>query len=143
MEDYLPILIGIIWIAYTFYTKGRKKRNPNEAKPASQKSTPIESIIKELFGEETETPIEDQPYQTFDPLEVEVDEKIEEVSIKQTPIPFLQHEIKEFVAEGEHAFSYDFQDTIEIENNDYIDEIEEFNLRKAVIYSEILNAPYL
>ena len=142
MEDFLPILIGIIWIAYTFYTKGRKKRTPNEAKPASQKSTPVESIIRELFGEETKTSADDHVFQAFDELEEEVEE-FEEISVKQTPVPFLQHEIKEFVTEGGDALPDDFQDTMEIENNDNKDEIEEFNLRKAVIYSEILNAPYI
>jgi hypothetical protein len=144
MEEFLPILIGIIWLVYTFYTKGKKK--PASKRPASEprKTSQVESIITELFGDKIETYDEEQSFESFDPMELEVEEQEEYVS-KQTASPFLQHEINEFVEEGEHVFENNLENDPELEsvNIDYKDEIQEFNLRKAVIYSEILNAPYL
>ena len=145
MEEFLPILIGIIWLVYTFYTKGKKK--PAARKPANepQKTRQIESIISELFGEKIETSEMEQSFESYDPLELEPEEGEEEYVVRQTPIPFLQNEMSEFIEEGEHVFDSNLESTPELEsdNIDYKDEIREFNLRKAVIYSEILNAPYL
>lgn len=145
MEEFLPILIGIIWLAYTFYTKGKKKRTPERQKSESQKTTPVESIISELFGVNFETSSREKSFESFDPVELELEEMEDEYVFGQTPSPFLQNEMSEFVEEGQHVFENSFENDLELEsdNIDYKGEIQEFNLRNAVIYSEILNAPYL
>lgn len=147
-EDLIYILIGVIWIAFSIY-KGVQKRKavspspeaPDTEEPPEKKKSVFDSFLSELMKEE-----EPAPYQ---PTEVE----------QQADILETDQEPKE-----EKLFSYD--DVYEESN--YLDETTvykreplekptldqelkthlskrrkpRFDLRKAVIYSEILNKRY-
>lgn len=148
MEDFLPILIGIIWIAYTLYSKGQKKKNfkPTHSAPKQEERPP--SILEQiLMGEQIKQP---QPYTDFFRMEEPPVEEIQPepvTSQKITPSPFLSDELRSFKGEGQ-SVSNNYSNlgkTIEEILREHEEEFEEneFDLKRAVIYSEVLNAPYI
>ena len=146
MEDYLPLIIGIIWLAYTLYNKGQKKKNVKGPNSSERGKKPVSSLLEQiLLGKES---IEPQPYETSDSFIETTEENIEEVEevvTAQKSEPFLQTELANFVQEGQPAFfAEDSLAGLEIfeekEEEKYIDD---FDLKKAIVFSEILNAPYI
>lgn len=148
MEDFLPILIGIIWVAYTLYSKGQKKKNvrPRTTEP-NQEERPASILEQILMGEQIKPP---QPYTDYFRMEepaVEETQKKEVTPLKLTPRPFLSEELGSYKGEGQ-SVSKNYSKlgkTIEeiLRENDEEIEEHEFDLKKAVIYSEVLNAPYI
>jgi hypothetical protein len=145
MEDFLPLLIGVFWLAYTLYNKGQKKK-AREGSPEGETKAPVASFIEEFllgkqenpsvpfYAEETETiPIDDLPGET----------KPIEIFQKSVSKPIISSELESFTIEGQHAFSAEELIDEYVNDSGNIVFNEEFNLRKAVIYSEILNAPYI
>jgi len=148
MEDFLPILIGIIWIAYTLYNKGQKKKNtrPRTSEPHPEER-PVSILEQILMGEQINRP---QPYADYLRMEepVEAEFQLEEVAPqKLTPLPFLNEELRNYKEEGQSVSnSYsNLGKTIEeiLRESEEDFEGNEFDLKKAVIYSEVLNAPYI
>lgn len=145
MENLLPILIGIIWVAYTLYNKGKKKkvvRQPHDAEIPQKK--PLSIFEQILLGEEIKLP---QPYTDYsEPKEPEPIAQSKKINIKKSPSPFLNEELAGFVHEGQSVSKFFSHDkTIEEilhERDEVFGEID-FDLRKAVIYSEVLNTPYI
>jgi hypothetical protein len=146
MEELLPIIIGIIWLVYTIYSKAQKKKLAKSPQPSGKKEKPATSFLEQLLlGEEAPHP---QPYESFiEPIEKEPEivEVYEEEVEKQEPKPFLREELSDFLQEGQPVrFKKEDLSYFDIEEESEIRKyIEDFNLRKAVIYSEILNAPYI
>ena len=145
MEEFLPILIGIIWLAYTLYNRAQKKKNARKPQPDENRKDKAPSFIEQLLmGEET---IQPQPYESSEhDLETEIIEdefanvKREKESIK----PFLNEELADFIYEGQSVSTANGIEEIEDEEGVGFDqETDEFDLKKAVIFSEILNAPYI
>jgi len=144
MEEFLPLIIGIIWLVYTIYSKGKKK----EAKrhhPGRSEEAKAPSILEQLFtGNEVLKP---QPYETYDePDESQLIDEYDEVvnePVKESK-PFLRTELADFMHEGQPAVTpsgnYLMEERTDLENQF---EKLDFDLRKAIIYSEILNAPYI
>lgn len=148
MEDILPILIGIIWVAYTLYSKGKKKKNVRQQTTEPQKEERPRSILEQiLMGEQIKPP---QPYADFFRTEEPAHEEImqEEVSSpKIIPRPFLSEELGSYKGEGQ-SVSNNYSNmgkTIEeiLRESEEDFEENEFDLKRAVIYSEVLNAPYI
>ena len=143
MEELLPLIIGILWVVYTLYNKGQKKKRPVAANPVEENENRKPSILEQLLmGEEA---VESQPYVNTetdtqsDDFEREV--VVDEV-VKEHETPFLKRELSNFIHEGESVF----QDEDEIKDASQMEtqkETFEFDLRKAILYSEILNAPYI
>jgi len=144
MEEFLPIIIGIVWLVYTIYSKGKKK-GANRGHPEGTEKTPITSILEKLFTDKEE--LSPQPYEVYNEAEEgqHVDE-YEEFAFEpeEEATPFLKAELADFKHEGQVALSpqegHLNEDDID-ENNQA--ERPDFDLRKAIIFSEILNAPYI
>ena len=150
MEDFLPILIGVIWLAYTWYSKDQKKKQRAAAgKPKAENVKRQPSILEQiLMGQEIK--IEE-------PDESDVYEEVAEETREYEPVaptaakpnPFLNAEMSGFREEGQSSLRYKSIPVVLEETNeeDYESNIgvgiEEFDLRKAVIFAEILNAPYI
>ncbi len=151
-EDYLYIIIGIVWVAVSIY-KGAQKRKQSTSAPSSSDGKPKKNFLDSILEEfaEKNSAIYDEP----EPRE------IEEVSPPQS-------RFQQSTNHQEGVFSYD--DVYEESNvNEYDDVYKEeppltspktqilqkpkkptikrkkkrFDIRKAVIYSEILRPPYL
>ena len=150
MEDFLPILIGIIWLAITWYNKDQKKKQRAAAsKPKAENKKREPSILEQILtGQE----IKINPPRLSSLFEEEEEEPtgLEPVQPEQgNSSPFLHKETAEFLKEGQSALKYE---RIPVYKEEFDKEefniskragIEEFDLRKAVIYSEILHPPYI
>ena len=149
MKDWLPILIGVIWVAFTLYNKGQKGKQKQQ-KPASSSgsTTKSPSILEQILtGQVAQVQqIYDEPEEEYaDPIPESIDFSLDDSAIekKETEV-FLNNELSQFKTEGQHAIFENakedqekwMQANIEFDNND-------FDLKKAVIYSAILEAPYI
>ena len=144
MEEFLPIIIGIIWLVYTIYNKGKKKEAKRHHPGRSEEARPP-SILEQLFTGNEE--IKTQPYEEYDePYEGQLIEKYDEVvdEPEEKPKPFLRTELADFVQEGQSAVmpsgNYMMEEKMEMKNQ--VENLD-FDLKKAIIFSEILNAPYI
>ncbi len=144
MEEFLPIIIGIAWLVYTIYSKGKKK-GAKRSQPEGTEKAPITSILEQLFTDKEE--LSPQPYEVYnEDQEGQPIEEYEEFVFEQEEesTPFLKAELADFKHEGQTALSplegHLIEDNID-ENNQA--ERPDFDLRKAIIFSEILNAPYI
>jgi len=145
MEEFLPILIGIIWLAYTLYTKGKKKGKLKMQQPAEKKENKSPSILEQiLMGESFQQPM---PYETNNMEDSTLSEIFEKVDSKpriKTQSPFLQEELSQFKQEGQRGIISDELDlTVQGMNYETVVKERDFDLRSAVIYSEILSTPYI
>ena len=146
MEELLPILIGIVWLAYALYNRAQKKKNAGRPQLAEKKENRSPSFIEQLLmGEE---PAQSQPYETYEELVETEPEKLEfdeEFPIKEKPTPFLKKELADFVYEGQSSTYNEniLENAVTEIQSGVKTEAGDFDLRKAVIYSEILNAPYI
>jgi len=144
LGDYLYIIIGIVWLVFSVY-KGQKKKNSRSESP--QKSSG-KSFLDTLMDEFNPEPaVESVPYIKSEPgnfvsKEVPVDEptlfsyddQVEESNEYETSVVYTKREF------GNHGSQ-------PVIHNNIIDKQQYrrrggFNLRKAVIYSEVLNRRY-
>jgi hypothetical protein len=146
MEDFLPVLIGIIWVAITLYNKGKKKQNIKQSAATEIKdSKPLSVLEQILMGGVIK---ESKPFDIYyEPVAEKPIEYIEEkIKQKKPPTPFLNEELAQFSQEGQPVSAFledemtidEFLHALETEKTDM-----DFDLQKAVIYSEILNPPYI
>ncbi len=148
-EDFLYIIIGLVWVIFSFYNAKRKKK-AKEGKPTESQKNPILDSILSEFGIDTE---EDNNYEK--PLQ-----ENEQISaLKDNSIP----QGESFSPEPEAIFSYDdiYEESNYIPPTNVIDKkqttafeststitgsknlnlkkkVRKIDLRKAIIYSEIL-----
>ncbi len=158
MEELIPVLIAIVWFIYKMYQGAQKKadRKQHRAKPiesAPVKKEPefdIDDMVKSIFGLENVAPKPNPVYQspiesiesdyrqvehfdssTNDYLETEMD------SYQEKPVSVeYQHEsIQEKVS---RQAANNVEEEIEYNNI-----LEDFDVRKAIIYSAILERRYI
>jgi len=148
MKEYLPLIIGIIWLAYTWYNKNQKKKQGKDNQPVSEKRTP--SILEQLLTGENLQFSEPEPvYEEIEELDTNVHDNYFETELQaevEKPNPFLTSELAGFSDEGLSVFEDKYSlapDEDEMLVLDALGELKDFDLRKAVIFSEILNAPYI
>ncbi len=148
MEDYIYlILVAVAWVVGAIYkaSQRRKKKSAplstpvdnEEHSPVVNKQKDFKSILEEvLLGEEFKQDTQVVDY-----------EEQEEISVlklkddkKNSPIDNKQFRNRNMQI-GNRIISEDIQKKKEYNEIDDIKDID-FDLRKAVIYSEILNRPY-
>lgn len=148
MEEYLYILAGIAYLAYSFYSASKKKkakRSVNENQPyenVSEKETDFD--LEKLFGVDSlKREIEELPYEM---MGVEIEKTFEQEQ------PFEQEqvyeEVKQPIVDEVKAVQMKYsenvvQQIVVEEEEEIIEEKEQLDLRAAIIYSEILNPPYI
>jgi len=145
MEDFLPILIGVIWLAYTLYSRAQKKKNIRKPQTAENRKDKVPSFIEQLLmGEET---TQTQPYESSEhEIETDIiqDELLKVQEEKEDIKPFLNEELADFIEEGQSVSTiYQIKETEEEKSTGVGLETDGFDLKKAIIFSEILNAPYI
>jgi hypothetical protein len=151
MEELLPLIIGILWLVYTFYTRGKKKKAPGDAPPkAKEKPSFLEQLLSaEGLQVSSPEPVdyeEDFAYE-LEEEPVKTPEKIESRS------PFLNEELSQYQEEGQSQFREAFyldEDDAGYEESEGVyspselrEQTESFDLKKAVVFSAILDAPYI
>lgn len=146
-EDYIYIVVGVIWIAYSIY-KGTQKGKSKTRKPAKsqnqeeKKKSVFETFFDEILVDEKQNPYEAVP----DEIEVKefdiVDEKVEEEVFS----------FDDYYEESNLQSKIEVSEVESIVQNQQKKDLEitpskkrrkpRIDLRKAVIYSEILNRRY-
>lgn len=147
MEDYIYILLGIVWVLYSLYRankKSKEKQRVTENEDSYSESESVDQALKEIMlglsgtPEPKVTSYEDDHRLVMEPEEPEP--VVNKTKFKLDSIP---------AEEGSPVFNriksgfdreVDYNDDAQESENlrDYLD----FDLRKAVIFSEILNRPY-
>lgn len=165
MDDILYIILGIAWIAFTVYSnkqKAEKKRADQMQRPPEQDDSPVEppnqpiparNIFEEIFNEpqpaipeaEPEVYIPEVPEPLYGNKTAKYQEKeaesLEEIKPEVSVNYFEDHYKSGYKNEESHRVLIDIQREEEDELKTEI--TEEFDLRKAVLFSEILRAPYV
>ncbi|GAB4321232.1 MAG: hypothetical protein Kow00127_13630 [Bacteroidales bacterium] len=141
MEDLLPILIGVIWLAYSYYS-GKKKKNAGQSK--AKESTTARALEELLGGNFFEAEEEPEPV-VYEPVSSDYSEA--GYTEPAASHPEVESPLEQFVSEGEPVFE---SDKLEVSasdsdfgNADFEKNRELFDLRKAIIYDAILNPPYI
>jgi hypothetical protein len=150
MENFIYLLILIAWIVFALYRQSQKKKaavKPTTSKPGMRdEAQPFKSLGEILFGQSMQDmqmmPVEEEPdfssrqegisIEPFSPEETYMESGQERVEKRMPEKPGKTNEtiLKE---EG----SSDLKSGEKRGNP-----LENFDLRKAVIYSEILRRPY-
>lgn len=163
MENIFYILIGIAWVAYSLYSARQKAmqkqqsaglppRGPSQSSPLpipgnqdGGKSL-LEDIFRELTGETRPDRQVNQPVVVAQPVEakqVQKEKKFSERGEKYegySGYKFVSNTETEYTtrdAEGDRTRTDKSEHFVKKD-----DGIENFDLRKAVIYSELLNRKY-
>ncbi|HNS18192.1 MAG TPA: hypothetical protein PKH94_01100 [Bacteroidales bacterium] len=154
MEDWIYILLGIVWIVYAAYRSSQKQKkrtadSPRQSSPpqrmGDQRPPTLETVFQEILGEgtslETEFPAEAYSYDERTIRELELEKQ--RYGKPEIPLETIPTE------EGISAFGYDREKAIfpfapdeAVEPEAISQEFIPFDLRKAILYSEILNRPY-
>lgn len=140
-EDYFYILVGLIWVAFSIYKGIQKKKSQQAPDQKTKKKSVLETLMDEFLEKEEAVQTEPIVYEA-----------------PSQDIEFEEEEVREEV------FSYD--DVYEENNYNEAAEVHckrgevksrlktnlktpstkrkkmRFNLKKAVVYSEILNRRY-
>lgn len=178
MDDFLYIILGIVWIAWSLYSNKQKmdRKRAEQAQREAEKrqyraetvqtenipepyqtvkpvvKSPERSILEEIFGEY----IPAEPEAVQDEYVPEVDEQSWQrkmAGYSRSEVQSLE-EIKEEVSADYFKDRYSQQYktveqevtkpiTTDYEENEEPGLHEEFDLKKAILYSEILRAPYI
>lgn len=154
MEDVLYILLLLVWLGYSLY-RGSKKRKPaakEGSQPQKKSSSVIEDFLSNEFGiepQEEEKEADQEPLPAgetqYTPVEEvnipSVEEQFNKRFAGMSKSPFLSRELGDFKEEGMRALEpRERKVRSQIRKHN---ELKEFSLKKAVIYSEILNPPYI
>lgn len=151
-EDYLYIVLGIVWIAYSIY-KGSQKNKAKQAKKNSSKKEPKKKSVFETFFDEIlveEKPVPYTPEAEIQPPdETEIEKPITtDKSLNQDRI-FSYDDYYEESNFQSDIDVYEDKAEIQVEKKQKIKATPSgktkkphFDLRKAVVYSEILNKRY-
>ncbi len=141
MEDFLPILLGLIFLGVKYYNKTQKdkaKRNfiENQTQaPVESNSSPLDDFIKQFYTEEKTTFTE--------PAYADIVE--EEESIESWREQMHEQEPESIEYTDEHARKEGSVSQFETIQNKPVLMTErlDFDLRKAIVYDAIMNPPYL
>ncbi len=150
MDDYIYILLAVAWIAFTIYSQKQKKnKQQQKAKPQQQTQKDVKSYFEEILLGNVSSP---DPIPTEPVIHEEIYESVSGYKTSGNIRPeyeFLEEgsQLSEEYFDKNSAIEkpeiqieekYEIQTEEEYENIEYLD----FDIRKAVIYSEILKCPY-
>ncbi|MCD4745958.1 MAG: hypothetical protein K8R58_06635 [Bacteroidales bacterium] len=151
MDDFIYILLGLAWLVYAIYSKGQKKKKIQTSQVQQQGQTEtvetknkVKSILEEfLLGEEFENK-QYQEAEIYKPtVEIFPDEQKSQFIDTEPIITKPDKELYEPALRVEDKGKEIIED---IEIRDKYDEYEkqeiDFDLKKAIIFSEILKRPY-
>lgn len=149
-EDFLYIIIGLVWIAFSFYKAKKKKQEKNKPSQTSEKQSFVDSLLNEIgFHDEVNEPSDDDPYQVENNVDTNLnptaDEEPETVFSYDDYYEESNHnsaadviEKKPLLANSEIEKAYKIYDKRNANNKSR----KNIDLRKAVIYSEVLKKVY-
>lgn len=151
MEDFIYILIGVLWLGASIYRASQKKKekekakNPANVPPQSEsRESKARSLIEELLGgQEVNVPEpEVQEVIYAEPVVMEVDDHGLSKSFQNEYAKKGFGSLESLSAEGVSSLNrIDFKDQMPLQENKPSKQIT-IDLRKAIIYQAILERPY-
>lgn len=164
VEDFLYILIGIAWVVFSFYKAQKKKKAPGKKQPQPQKTEETKETPSFLDSLLDELGVEMEPEQKKEDDEPYIPYNYDEDLIEKTYVTDVHKE--NIRKEQSEVFSYD--DIYEESNYTEVTDVNDkkksafetnttsvfedkkpslkkqkkVDLRKAIIYSEILKRQY-
>lgn len=143
MDDLIYIIFLLAWAGFAFYRNSAKKRAaanqpPVPEKPVQRKSagTLLEEI---LLGEENVKPPEPKP--VYRNIEFRTEKK-KHLSFEEEYDLYGIESIEEQSPEDAKSYRSDKKKVLQPEASELKEQGIEFDLRTAVVYSEILNRRY-
>ena len=139
-EDFFYILVGLVWVAYSIYKGIQKKKSQSNPSEKVKKKSVLETLMDEFL--EKKEPVQPEPIVYEAPSQ---DIEFEE---KSDPEVFSYDDIYE--ESNYNAVSDVYKEKPKTKTNLKTKlkitpkkvKTPRFNLRKAVIYSELLNSRY-
>lgn len=139
-EDYFYILVGLIWVAFSIYKGMQKKKSKQATGDQVKKKSVLETLMDEFL--EKEQQIQPEPIIYEAPIDDELNKE------KAGDEPFSYDDIyeKSNYNEADELYTKKPVDKSKLKANLNLPrktrKRTQFDLRKAVIYSEILNRRY-
>ncbi len=147
-EDIIYIIVGLLWVAFSFYNAKKKKNAKKGPAPVNKKKSMLESLLNEMGYEDQKKDsalyesvqevdqYEDEPIQTEAAAEIfSYDDYYEESNSESTNHVITQES-------NTQVTTIDYNRTIAKEKSTNKKSKTRIDLRKAVIYSEILKKVY-
>ena len=145
-EDIIYIIVGLLWVAFSFYNAKKKKNAKKGPVPTNKQKSMLESVLSEMGYEDNKN-------------DSALSEPVQEVYHEDEPIPEAAAKIFSYNDYYEESNSESTIDVITQELNTPIRAVDDnltkikinstikktknkIDLRKAVIYSEILKRVY-
>ena len=149
MDDFIYIIALIAWVAFAFYRKSQKKSEAAkeiQRRPQPQsESTPFPTLQEILLGKESDPEVEPVPASrsfTTDGIPPVLGETAFEREYNRRGITSIEEMDKPLTMKKTQIT--DIQEDKMLEENIAIEDWKaKVDLRQAVIYSEILNRPYV
>jgi hypothetical protein len=149
MDDLIYLIILIAWVAFAFYRQSQKKKAAQQSQssppPSQREGSPFKTLEEILFEEEPEKEVkapEPEKYErrfqrtaTYEPISLEQLYMKDEIESLETLVPAGQ---EEKVKKGVKS---EVPGTRKKEGSRH-PLLADFDLRKAVIFAEILHRPY-
>lgn len=152
MEDYLYIIIGIAWVAYSIYNSRQKalkkqaQRRPggepsqSTTMPGGGGKTLFEDILRELTGEPAPTVPATQPANTAKYPAYEEFKQTNDSYKSSSFQPNFRESMAEDTRKEPATAIKTHSDNKQVTKNESL--ARKFSLREAVIFSELLNRKY-
>lgn len=148
MDNFIYVIALFAWVAFAFYRKSQKKSEAARREPPRPQPRDIYSpfpTMKDIFGEEPSIEVVPVPVtqtSTTDGIAPQLEETAFEKEYKRSGISSIEEmDTPFFMKKIEHT---DLQeDELLTEYSMIEDWRARVDLRQAVIYSEILNRPYV
>jgi len=152
-EDFIYIIIGLIWVAFSIYKGTQKKKSvarrdlndtSEEVPQEEKKKSFFDEFLNQIVTEEEPPPYEPVTTETSysEPI-VEEQEEEEEKKVFSYDDFYEEsnYNVENDVYEVKPALEVDVKDELKSQLKGKNDQ-SRFNLKKAIIYSEILNRRY-
>jgi hypothetical protein len=145
MEEFLYILAGVAYLGYSIYSAGQKKKKQEQESRAHVQAgvedipiqeTPKQSIFDEILELQN---FEEQVQEDFSG-EYEYEEVLDSIPEEEgEPTTYTK---STSMSESKIQTLTPIENSI-LEEDEFEEEVADFNLRNAVILAEILNPPYI
>lgn len=160
MDDFLYIIIGVLWVAYSLYSNKQKQDKKKAAREAqgghtNQEPPPVRSLLEEILMGELK-PVQRAPEieaEEWEPEYVNTPEaaSLETIKTEAESLEVISDEVpanyfeKEYAGrKEEHSDNFRAEKETDDETEEKGSEIVgNFDIRVAVIYAEILNPRYI
>ncbi len=150
VDTIIYIIIVLASILIGAFGRSRKKQANKTTRPSfnpiqEEEVIPTEMTFKDMFNDTQETPYQEEEFYVNEPQEEETEDYIEEKSNKEildtaeSKLDVINEEegIRSVIANKKEDISSESE-----EKEDSTDISEVFDIKTAVIYSEILNQKY-